>query len=108
MARKGQQQRTSEAERLRVLILAGEGLTHKAIAKEVFGDERFYARVGRILRAIPRRRVPQENEISEVAWLVADMTVRQWREFAAQGVLPSLKALEPELAARGFPDRGTA
>lgn len=97
---------TTEAERLRILVLAGEGLTEKAIAKEVFGDERYYARVGRILRAIPRRRMPEENGISEVTWLLADLTVRQWREFAAKGVLPSLEALEPELAARGFPDRG--
>lgn len=99
---------TTEAERLRILVLAGEGLTHKAIAKEVFGDERYCARVARVVRAIPRRRLPGDEEVSEVTWLLADLTVRQWRDFAAQGVLPSLTALEPELAARGFPDRGTA
>lgn len=106
MARKEQRPGTNEAERLRVLVLSRDGLTHKAIAREVFGDERFYARVGRILRAIPSRRLPQENEISELTWHLADLTVRQWRDFAAEGVLPSLEALEPELAARGFPDCG--
>jgi hypothetical protein len=102
MKEQHQRPATTEAERLRVLVLAGEGLTEKAIAKEVFGDERYYARVGRILRAIPRRRVPRENEVSDVTWLLADLTVRQWRDFAAGGILPSLDALEEELKARGF------
>ena len=50
MARQGRRPRWSRAQRDRVLELAAEGASQRAIADAVFGDARYRGRVERILR----------------------------------------------------------
>jgi hypothetical protein len=51
MAHQGRRPRWSRAQRDRVLELAAEGASQRAIAEAVFGDARYRGRVERILRA---------------------------------------------------------
>jgi hypothetical protein len=51
MARQGRRPRWTRAQRERVLELAAQGVSQRAIAETVFGDARFRGRVERILAA---------------------------------------------------------
>lgn len=120
MRRTGRPPRWTADEREQVLALAEQGVTQRAIAQQVFGHARYRGRVQRIVGSPPRRALPQDvaqprrraenvsdilanlGEPPDLRQLIAGMVVRQWRDLAARGDLPSLDLIEPELEARGF------
>lgn len=102
-----------------MLALNDEGMPQRAIAEQVFGDAGLRGRVQRILDSPPRRALPQNlaqpsrraeecdlpailGKPLDLSQVFAGMVVRQWRDLAASGYLPSLDPLEADLEAQGF------
>jgi len=110
MSRLGHSAKSTPAQRAEVLRLHAEGRTIRAIAEEVFGNERFRGRVERIIG--PKRTsgsgseytVPPGVELEDVdfdalthlelAQLLMDRTLRYW---AKTGATPSMNALSKQL-----------
>lgn len=120
MGRGGRRPASTRTQREQVRALAAAGESQREIAERVFRDARYRGSVERILRALPRRALPQEvarptrpaesvsdtlaslGEPPDLRQLFAGMLVREWRDLAARGDLPSPDPLKAELEALGF------
>jgi hypothetical protein len=105
MRRQGRPPAWTNEEQERVLALADEGVSQRAIAEQVFGDARYRGRVERILRerAIgrgPGRRVPELSKEELDAFDVGDISlarelVARWeRALAESEEVPDLAEIE--------------